>query len=195
MPGAALGVVALGMIACAGGCKTDDKVVRYKPFFANIADAKFGDGQEGFKPVNPNAGYIDPSKLPSDKLVEEHTDGTKTLYAKSVRHMMSHVERTLDEGDDEALLEQVISEKAKDHWRKQGKSPDEIVAWMHENRKEIAKTFARMPMGEYSPTIIIDRPGDKTWVLRITGKGGEDLKFRRLWTRMEEGNWKFLWMD
>lgn len=191
LAGAALLIVAVS----SPGCQRDEKVVRYKPFFTGIAGgAEVSFGSDA-KPVNPNAGFIDPSALPSDaKLVVENPDGSKTLIAKTLRHMMSHVERCLDEREDDLLMDQVISERTKEEYRAEGKDPREIIRFLRRNRKDIAKLFGRLPMGEYTPTVIIDQPGDKTWVIRLTGAAKRDMKFTEVWGRQEEGNWRLLWI-
>lgn len=173
-------------------CSPEEKVVRYKPFFANIADAQFGEQ----KPVNANAGYADPTQVADDtKLVVVKPDGSKVLIAKSVQNMMAHLSRCLDENDDKLLIDQVLSQKTKDHYRDMGKDPKELVQALKANRKEVAKTFGRMPLAEHSPTVILEQPGDKTWIIKVTGAAAKDLQYTRLWARLEEGNWRFLWLD
>src|SRR5262245_56427128 len=68
-------------------CQNDRTVVRYNPFLANVPGA-----QTDTKPIGEKyKGYEDPSKAPGDKTVIENDDGSVTLIAKSIRHMMSHV--------------------------------------------------------------------------------------------------------
>ena len=172
-------------------CQPEEKIVRYKPFFANIADAQFGEQ----KPVNANAGYVDPTVAADNKIVIEKPDGSKVLLAKSVQAMMSHLSRCLDEDDDKLFLDQVVSKKTKDHYREMGKDPMELVDMLKANRKEVAKTLARMPLAEHSPTVILEQPGDKTWTIKVTGAAAKDLQYTRLWARMEDGNWRFMWLD
>jgi hypothetical protein len=185
-----IGLTAFAWVAAAG-CQTEDKVLYYKPFFTGISGAEF----HGAQPVNSQAGYSDPTHVPEQKIVIEKADGTKILIAKTVRHMMTHVERCLDEGDDDLLMEQVISSKTIEQYRAQGKDPQEIIKYLRKNRKDLAKLFSRMPLGEYTPTVILEQPGDKTWVVKLSGKPAEGMKFTRVWARMEEGNWKFLWVN
>lgn len=188
-------VAIICVVAGAGGmsaCQQEAKVVRYKPFLSNIADAKFGDESV---PINPNAGYVDPTQLAESSIVIEHPDGSKTLIAKSVQHMMIHLQRCLDEEADDLLIDQVMSQKTADHFRAEGKSPMELVDSLKKNRREIGRTFSRMPLGEHSPTVILNQPGDKTWIIKVTGAAAKDLKFTRLWARLESGNWRFLWLD
>lgn len=192
----AIGAVAIvAALSTTGGCQREENVVRYKPFFTGITGAEVTRGT-GAEPVNANDGYIDPTKLPSDaKLVIEHADGSKTLVAKSLRHMMGHLERCLDEGEDDLLMEQVISEKTLEHYRSEGKDPRQIIRHLKRNRKDIAKLFARMPMGEYTPTVILEQPGDKMWAVRLTGAAARDMKFTKVWARLEDGHWRFVWVE
>lgn len=175
----------------ASGCQEQSTVVKYKPFFSNIADAKFS----GQGPVNPNEGYIDPTVATDQKIVIEHADGSKTLIAKSVQHMMVHLQRCLEENEDDLLVQQVLSTRTIEHFRANGRSPMELIESLKDNRKEIARTFGRMPLAEHSPTVILDQPGDRMWVIRVTGAAAKGLKFTRLWARLEDGNWKFVWLD
>jgi hypothetical protein len=172
-------------------CQQESHITRYKPFFANIADAQFGDQ----KPINADAGYVDPTQAPDNKIVITNPDGSKRLIARSVQHMMQHLERCLDENDDAILLTQVLSQKTAQHYREMGKDPIELIQSLKDNRKDLAKTFSRMPLGEHSPTVILEQPGDKTWIIKVTGAAAKDLKFTRLWARMEDRNWRFLWLD
>lgn len=177
------------------GCQREENVVRYKPFFTGITGAEVTRGA-GAVPVNPDLGHIDPTKLPADaKLIVENPDGSKTLIAKSLRHMMGHLERCLDEGEDELLMDQVISEKTKQQYRSEGKDPQQIIRFLKRNRKDIAKLFSRMPMGEYTPTVILEQPGDKMWAIRLTGAAARDMKFTKVWARLEEGHWRFVWVE
>jgi hypothetical protein len=179
------------MAAVIGACAADEKVLYYKPFFTGISGAEF----KGAQPVNPKTGFIDPTVVPDQKIVIERSDGSKILISKTVRHMMTHLETCLDDGDDDLLMEQVISEKTKQEFRGQGKDPKDVIKMLRKNRKDIAKLFARMPMGEYTPTVILEQPGDKTWVIRLSGAPAEGMKYTKLWARMEDGNWRFLWID
>lgn len=185
---AALAVVTVAVLP---GCQPEEKIVRYKPFFSNVSGAQFGD----MKPVNPNAGYVDPTVVSDNRIEIRNPDGSRRLIAKSVQHMLVHLTRCLDDGEHRLLLDQVVSQKTKDHYREMKKDPMELVEWLNADRKEVARTLARMPLAEHSPTVILEQPGDKTWVIKVTGAAARDLKYTRLWTRLEEGNWKFMWLE
>lgn len=182
----------LAAVLCA--CESEPKVTHYRPFFTGIGGAEFAT-----PPVNPDKDFVDPTRVaPDAKLVVEHEDGTRTYSAPSPRIVMAHLEALLDENSevgDQELLEQIISEKTKQHFREKGKDPMEYIAALREARKDIARFFARMPMGEQSPTVLIDQPGDNTWIIRVTGAAAKGLRFTRLWTRLEGTQWKLMWID
>jgi hypothetical protein len=180
------------LVLAAVGCAPQERVTRYRPFFTGIQGADFT-----AEPVNASAGLVDPTAVPEDKIILTRDDGSRVFIARSPRHVMQHVETLLNEDDpasDQILLDQLVSEKTHEFYRTQGKDPLAFVADLHARRKDVARTFARMPMGEHSPTVLIDQPGDRVWVLRLTGAAAEDIAFTRVWFRMERGQWKLMWM-
>jgi hypothetical protein len=188
--------LAAGMIAAfvQGGCSPQERVTSYKPFFTGVGGAEFG----GQAPVDPLSGRRDPTVTPPEfKTIIEHDNGTKTYLTPSPAILLAHVEALLDEGTpeaDKALLEQLIDEKTKDHYRTHGADPAEYITYLHQNRKQIAKTFARMPMAEHTPTVIVEQPGDRQWVLHLTGQASEGVKFREVWVRQDMGMWRLEWL-
>jgi hypothetical protein len=187
-------VAALMLVLSIAACQPEQKVTKYKPFFTGLGDAKFGTD-----PVNPNEGYVDPTAIsPEEKIVITNDDGSRTFLSPSPRSVMTHVETLLDENTPEAdtiLVEQIISQKTIEHYQTDGKDPTEYVHKLHEQRKDIAKLFARMPMAEHSPTVLIDQPGDNMWVIKLTGAPTKGLKLTRIWVRLEKKQWKLVWID
>jgi hypothetical protein len=179
------------LLALLTACAPEERVTQYKPFFTGIAGAEFA-GQE---PVRPSGDRRDPLSPGDVKTVIEHEDGTKTYLARVPLHLMAHVENLLDENSDEAdaaLLEQLVDIRTKEHYRSQGKDPAEFVRGLHRRRKDIAKLFARMPMAENSPTVLVEQPGDRMWVIRLTGQAAEDTRLRELWVRFDLGQWRLV---
>jgi len=189
----ALALLCCGIAGAFAAC-AEEHVTHYKPFFTGIGDAQFGtDG-----PIYPMKGRRDPTTTSeAAKAVVENPDGSKTYFAHSPAQLMAHIEALLDEGTPEAdrdLLTQLIDDRTKEHYREHGQDPSGYIQYLHDNRKQIAKMFARMPMAEHSPTVIIDQPGDRTWVLTITGQAAQGLKFTHLWVRQDMGQWRLEWL-
>jgi hypothetical protein len=182
-------------IACAltvTGC-AEEKVTKYKPFFTGLQDAEFGSD----KPVNPESGRVNPAMASADKGIVEKPDGTKIYLTYAPMQLFGHIQNLLDEGTPEAdriILDQLIDDHTKEHYRNHSQDPIGFVAYLHENRKQFAKTISRMPMAEHSPTVIVEQPGDRQWVLNITDKAAEGLKFKQVWIRQDMGQWKLEWL-
>ncbi len=187
--------VTLPLVLILAACGSTERTTRYKPFFTGLAEAEFAD-----QPVNPDGGHIDPSlrnAAVGESAVVENPDGSKVYLTYSPSQLFIHIQNLLDEGTEEAdriILDQLTDEYTKEHMRTQGKDPIGFVADLHLYRKDIGKTFARMPMGEHTPTVVVDQPGDRTWVLNLTGQASRDLKFTRVWIRQDMGQWKLMWM-
>ena len=178
--------VALGLL---GACKGEEKVVQYKPFFTGLSGAEFNTD-----PVNSAPGYSDPTATPDGRNVIEKPDGSRVLVCKSVQSVMTHLERELDENHDDIILTQLISQRTLAEFEGRGETPKAIIDFLQKHRRDIAMLFARMPMAERSPTVILKQPGDNVWILQLTGAAAEDLRFTKLWVIMERGNWKFYWV-
>ncbi len=176
------------------GCAGEERVTSYKPFFAGVSGAEYG----GQGPVDPMKGRQDPTATPAEfKTIIEHPDGRKTYLTPSPAILLAHVEALLDEDTpetDKVILDQLIDEKTKDHYRQHGVEPIEYITYLRQNRKALAKTLARMPMAERTPTVVVDQPGDRQWVLRLTGQASEGVKFREVWIRQDMGMWRLEWL-
>lgn len=182
-------VVACIVIALLAACSTDEKVTRYKPFFTGLSGAEFNTD-----PVATGSGQSDPTTAPDGRIVIDNPDGSRTLLCRSIRSMMTHMERELDEGNDAIIIEQLISKRTLEEYENRGESPAAIIEFLQKHRRDIAMMFARMPMAERSPTVILKQPGDGVWILQLTGAAAEDLRFTKLWAVMERGSWKFYWV-
>lgn len=184
----------MAMLTVAVGCTPEEKVTRYKPFFSGIGDAQFNTA-----PVNPNTGAIDPTAVnPETELVVEADDGARIFRAPSPRAVMSHVEALLDENTpegDQAMLDQLVSEQTIAHYRKENKNPMDFIRELRARRKDVARTFVRMPMAQHTPTVIVDQPGDNVWCIRLTGAAAKDLRYTKLWVRLEKRQWKLMWLS
>ncbi len=181
-------IIVTGLSALAG-CKAEESVTRYKPFFTGLSGVTYST-----PPVDPSRGYADPTAAPPQGSIIEHPDGTRTLLCKSVRALMSHLERELDEDNTDIIVKQLLSTRTLAEYESRGETPAAIVAHLREHRRDIAMLFARMPMAERSPTVILRQPGGGVWVLELTGAAAKDTRFRKLWVVMERGEWKFYWV-
>lgn len=194
MTGSGLRRAMRSALLCAGplvaACATEERVTSYRPFLTGISGAQFGQ-----QPVTGNAPPPGPLGDPADgRIVIENPDGSRTLLCRTVRALMTHLERELDEGNTDVILKQLISRRTLEEFDRRGEPPGAIVDFLQKHRRDIAVLFARMPMAERSPTVILQQPGDNVWILKLTGAAAEDTRFTKLWVVMERGSWKFYWV-
>jgi len=184
-------VIAVGAGVLAG-CQPEERIVNYKPFFS---------GLEGVQTQQPevregkvvSAGAVDRSEL-SQEIVIENEDGSVTLVSKSGSHLMRHIERTLYENEKELFVEQVLSEVTRREFEARGLDPTEAFDRLKEHERDIAELFARMPLGEHTPQVIMKSVGRNTFRVRLTGMGTEKLYWRGYDMVLEGGNWRLRWM-
>ncbi len=183
---AAFGLALLVLAACT----PQERVTQYKPFFTGLSGAQFNT-----QPVDAeSSSYADPTATPDGRIVINNPDGSRTLLCRSVRSLMSHIERELDEENSDIIIKQLISKRTIEEFEGRGESPAAIIDFLQKHRRDIAMFFARMPMAERSPTVILKQPGNGVWVLQLTGAASEDIRFTKLWVVMERGSWKFYWV-
>lgn len=185
--GRAAGALLAALLA---GCAPEERVVRYKPFLANLPDAKTGQPAVGVEARRaPEAGPDD------DGSIIRNRDGSVTLVSKSIRQLMRHIERTLDNEEDDLFFEQLVADATKQHLRAEGIDPREFVSSLRERRRDIAVLFARLPVGEYSPGAVFEPVGDRMYVVRLTGPAARDIRFTKLWVALEKGQYKLVWFS
>lgn len=198
--GRAASVVFAGSVTLAG-CRSEERVVHYKPFFAGLDGAQFGgqapviSDENRVRPAMPwDPASDQPDQIAGNRLIVDNPDGSRRLVLASPLHVMRLLELLLDDEQDRLIIEQLFSERTVAEFGGEGKSVQQAVDYLRQHRRDIAVLFARMPLAENSPTVIVDQPGDRVWIIRLTGRPAENLRFTRLWVRLERGQWKFLWV-
>ncbi|MBX3357470.1 MAG: hypothetical protein KF745_03490 [Phycisphaeraceae bacterium] len=179
-------VVASAVLA---GCGQEERVVQYKPFFAGLEGAKTGE------PAVLGNGSSAAAPTDESDLIKTLPDGRKTVNARTVRQLILVIEQLLAEPDDELMFDQVISETTKQHLISQGRDPKAYVQYLHAQRREIARLFARMPLGEHSPTVIFEATDKNQFVVRLTGAAANGLYFTRIWVAMDRGRYRLVWIS
>jgi hypothetical protein len=175
-----------------GGCKPEEKVVSYKPFFS---------GLEGVQTREPEVARPQPglasggdTEITQDDLIIKNDDGSTTLVARSGMQLMAHIRRLLAENDADLFASQVLSETTRDEYLQRRLDPREAFKTLKEREKDILLLFARMPMGEHSPTVIVEQLGRNFFRVRVTGDARKGLgRYSGMDMVMERGNWKLRW--
>jgi hypothetical protein len=192
MSGRCFTPIILALAVAISGCKPEEKVVRYKPFFSGL------DGVETREPTvieqQPGMAGTEDAEITDDDLIIENEDGSKTLISRSGLQLMSHIRRLLAEGDADTFASQVLSQVTRDEYNQRQIDPRESFKTLKEREKDILLLFARMPMGESSPTVIVDQLGRNTFRVRVTGDARRGLgRYTGMDMIMEKGNWKLRW--
>lgn len=180
----------------AAGCAREEKVLYYKPFFSGLEGAQtqtpavitHGGSTKGTK--EDGTEVVDASKL---SLVKDNPDGSKTLISKNGLHLMSHIQRTLADGDAGLLARQVLSSVTREEFRDRGVDPKEAYTMLKPHERDIARLFARMPLGEHSPNVEMTALGNNTFRVQVTGRSRDDLYWTGFDMALERGNWKLRW--
>lgn len=169
------------------GC-TEEKVVRYRPWFAGLPGA-----QHGTQPVGTAKGAVDVTALPGGQLTVEHEDGSVTLQARTPRHLMVHIVTTLRNDQPELFVDQVLSELTKEQYAKRGLDPIDAFNLLKEHEQDLNQLFARMPSGARSPDVIFRKISPGIHRLKVSGLAAKGIKWTSMDITMEHGNWRLVW--
>lgn len=164
-------LVAAVMLAC--GC-TYQRDVNYKPFLS---------GLEGAKTQTPATtdtahGAADPMAAGEDPRIRiENKDGSVTLISRNAQNLMWHISTTMGSGERDLFTAQVLSQRTREEYLLRGLDPGQAFDTLKENEKDVRELFRRMPMGEHSPNVIMEKLGDNLYRVHLTGKATEGLKW------------------
>lgn len=182
------------------GCEMDRRVISVRGGLSGIEGAQGQELAESQRVARPRSGAF--AELASQQreqasLDTENTnprslritqpDGQTTLIMTSPRHVVLHLRQTLLQDEPELLFEQVLSDRAKKAYIEQGLDPHDAVDFLFEHRREILTMLQRMPQGELSPGMYLNKIGPSAYRLELSGASGQGLKFRRLDIVWERG--------
>jgi hypothetical protein len=159
--------VALGL-----GC-TYEKVVYRRPMLAGLPGVVSGGALISDKP----RGYRDPTQIDGGEISKERADGSKILLARSARHLMAHIHTTLKENQKDLFTEQVLCETTRAEFRANGMDAGEAFEHLKEREGEVAALFGRMPMGEYTPGVLMRKIDGDVYRVALSPKAAKGLSW------------------
>lgn len=177
------------LVLCAvpSGC-VEERVANYRPMLGGLPGAESG------MPVSGVPGRTtDPTVVQEDRLVIENADKSKTLVARTARHLMVHLYSTLREGDEQLFLDQVLSQRTKDEYYERGMDAREAFRTLKERQRDIERLFDAMPMGEYTPGFFLRPVGGGVQRLEVQGPASRELAWTGIDMVMEKGNFRLRW--
>jgi hypothetical protein len=171
------------LAALLGGC-TYERDVNYKPFFS---------GLEGAKTQTP--ATLDPERFaaaPSAPMADESIrtvskDGKVTLVSRNAQHLMRHILMTLENGERDLFTAQVLSDRTRDEYLQRGLDPGGAFDTLSKRQDDIRELFRRMPIGEHSPNVLMDKLGTGLYRVRLTGRSARDLEWTSFDMSLEGG--------
>lgn len=156
--------------ALAAGCSYE-RVVYRRPMFAGLPGVESGGALISDKP----RGYRDPTQIDGGEITIEREDGSKVLLARSARHLMAHIYTTLKEDQKELFTEQVLCEATRAEFRARAVDVGEAFDYLKEHEQEVAALFGRMPMGEYTPGVLMRQIGEDVYRVALSPKAAQGL--------------------
>ncbi len=117
----------------------------------------------------------------------EDKDGNITLVSRSPRHVLFHLIRTLDKGEDDLLYEQVLSAATKEEYARRGLDAWDAVEFIKANQKSIRALVATMPLGEQTPGLMTLPIGPNKFRLTANPSMSSGLKFKHAEFILERG--------
>ena len=187
-------LVFFAVALAAMGCEREVKVVKYKPFLSGLEGVQTQMPAVSDKPKTPLAAPDDPVIGEDDALVQTNPDGTKTLISRCGLHLMHHIQKTLADGDEKLFAEQVLCQATRDEYTGRGLDPRESYRTLKPKQMDIAKLFARMPLGENSPNVTMDTVGRNIFRVHLVGQAAKGLDgYKGFDMVLEKGNWKLRW--
>jgi len=167
------------------GCERYERVVHYRPPLSGIPGAQSQTPFVSKYRAGPAAG--------DGKIVIEHEDGTVELVSRNALQMLTHIRRLVAENEEELFTEQILSERTKQEFIERGYDPSEAFREIKRRENDLMALLARMPMGEFTPGLMLEKLGRNTFRLEVKGRAGEDLNWRFVDIVIEGGKWKLRW--
>lgn len=188
MQRAPLATCFLVLFACVS-CAREEKVVRYKPWFAGLEGA-----QINRQVAIPAELRSDPTGgVTEDQLRVEHEDKSVTLVARTGRQLMIHIYTTLAENERDLFAKEVLSEATRAEYRRQGLDPGLAFDALLQHEDEIIDFFNAIPYAENTPGVFWQPQGGRTFRIEANGLARTNLKIVGMDMTMDRGNWKLRW--
>lgn len=122
----------------------------------------------------------------------QDADGNVTLISRSPRHVLYHLIRTLDTGEDELLFEQVLSRALKAEYASRGLEPWDAVDFIKQNQKHVRALVAVMPLGEQTPGLLLQPIGKNRFRLTANPTAAAELRYKHAEFILEQGVFRLL---
>jgi hypothetical protein len=190
MVGCTLGVVLV--LAPLTGC-VETRVIHNRPMLAGLPGSNTGMEITGPRNAPPPTSLMEPAIAAdgSRRLVTEDRDGNRTLHIRSGNDLIYHITWTLEENERALFTQQVLSRMTKSEFAARGVDAGTAFDELKRRERELRVLFARMPVGEFTPGMVMKPVGDHVYRLQV--KPGPKLYYSGMDMVSEGGMWRLRW--
>ena len=177
-----------GVLLC--GCTTYSREVSRSGFLTQYSDKNKNNPSS----IKHKPSYVDPIfALPEGKIRVEDEEGNVTLYAKSAKHVISHIIYALENNERDIFVEQILSKITIKEFEDRGMDPGIAFDKLVEHRRDVYKTFHLMPQGEATPGLFLKPLGTNMFRLAASRSGRSNMLWIGIDVSFEESNFKLRW--
>jgi len=183
-----IAVLLLALAAC------EPVVIEERP--TNDLFARLRGGGGGGSAGAPGRSQLPPGAVDAEPgpIRVTNPDGSVTLYARSGRDLMVHIQQTLLADERELFTEQVLSERTRAEYRQRGLDPAQAFDTLKRRQDDVLALFNRIgPFGEHSPLARMENVGRNVFRVRVTGLAAEDLSWTFFDMILEDRQWRLRW--
>jgi hypothetical protein len=183
-----LTILLAGGVQLLCGCRYE-KVISQRNILSGIQGAESQIPHKQRPNTKPAAVFA----VPEGGIRQEDEDGNITLYTKSFGHLMTHIAMVLENDEKELFIEQVLSQVTKDEFVERDLDPGLAFDELKARQREVFRLFHFMPMGEYTPGMVVQPVGRQTFRLALDGGSNRELRWIGIDAVFERGNYRLRW--
>lgn len=184
------------------GCETEERVVAIRGPLRGLPGAveqgpsdtsgSSHDLSSALDKADPAGANAPGEPVDGNPFRRKLADGSIVLLSRSPRQVVMHLAQTLQNGEDDLLYDQVISQQLKDNYSKRGLDPHLAVDDLKRDAKQVYKLLNAMPLGDATPGATMANIGRN--MFEITAPGAEllDQRYTRLQVILENGSFRLL---
>ena len=125
------------------------------------------------------------------KLRDENDSGSTTLRAYAPEHVLAHAKRGVRSREYRLLWDQLLSERTKEAYKRDGKTYEDFASFCESNRPAMMETFNRMGFGLYSPDVVQESMGGTGFRYRLHPRLADQFVFTQFDIVRENGMLKW----
>ncbi len=180
-------VILIAATLLIGGCAVEERVIYNRPMFGALPNAQVN------QPVTMPKGYQNIVLKPREQ-VDPNNPDKKLVTAGNGRQLMVNIYNALAKQDRATFVDQILSQQARDSMSQLGKDPGSAFDELYEKSDELVELFNRIPMGEYTPGIYMEKVGAGVFRVKLYGPTARGLYFTGFDMQLENSSWRLVRM-